>query len=84
MTGILDLAVELMSTQMLLGEDPPFPGKNDAEVGPVLVTVRRGAGKRSHPENEAPAYESTSELSKTTLSTAFHSILVFCIFLGER
>ena len=29
-------------------------------------------------------YESTSELSKTTLSTAFHSILVFCIFLGER
>ena len=29
-------------------------------------------------------YESTSELSKTTLSTAFHSILVFCIFFGER
>ena len=30
------------------------------------------------------AYESTSELSKTTLSTAFHSKLFFCIFLGER
>ena len=29
-------------------------------------------------------YESTSELSKTTLSTAFHSRLLFCIFLGER
>ena len=70
-----------LPTNLILGflekVECPFGEGNQMTTSPGVAYLRQA-------RVYVYIYESTSELSKTTLSTAFHSILVFCIFLGER